>query len=320
MSNIATTPKSDLAELKRVKGKRKFSKSDFFWGYLFILPSIIGFSVFVVYPLASSAYIALTKWDGIRDPKFIGFDNFVYMFTKDPAFWPSLKATALYVVISVPATLFLGLLLALLLNQKLPGIKIFRVILYLPTILPSIATLTLWKYIYQPQYGLANNILNFFHLPTSLWLSSDTMALPALIIVGLWGVGSTMIIFLAGLQAVPKEIYEASRIDGAGAIRLFWNITIPMISPILFLQLITQMIAALQAFNQPQILTGGGPNYATNFLMFSVYTKGFGNLGSFPDLGYATAQVWILFLIIIAVTTFTFRFSSIWVYNENSVD
>jgi multiple sugar transport system permease protein len=320
MSNTATAGERKLAKTKTAKIKRKINKSDFFWGYLFILPSIVGLSIFVLYPLISSIYIALTKWDGVVDPKFIGFQNFVYMFTKDPAFWPSLKATALYVILSVPASLVLGLLLAVLLNQALPGIRIFRTILYLPTILPSVATLTLWKFIYQPQYGLANDVLSALHLPTSLWLSSENVALPAIIIIGLWGVGSTMIIFLAGLQAVPKELYEAARIDGAGTVRIFWNITLAMISPVLFLQLITQMIAALQAFNQPQILTGGGPNYSTNFLMFNIYSKGFGNLGSFPDLGYATAQVWILFLIIIAVTTLTFRFSSIWVYNENSID
>jgi ABC-type sugar transport system permease subunit len=318
MSNTAAT--NEQVSAKTYKFKRKLNKSDLFWGYLFILPGIIGFSIFVFYPLVYSVFIALSKWDGVVDPKFIGFQNFVYMFTKDPAFWPTIKATALYVVLSVPATLILGLLLAVLLNQNLPGIRIFRTILYLPTILPSVATLTLWKFIYQPQYGLANDILSFLHLPTSKWLTGEDTALVSIIIIGLWGVGGTMIIFLAGLQAVPKEIYEAARIDGASAVRLFWNVTIPMISPILFLQLITQMIAALQAFNQSQILTQGGPNNATNFLMYNIYAKGFGNLGSFPDLGYATAQVWVLFFIIMAVTALTFRFSSIWVYNETSAD
>ena len=193
--------------------------------------------------------------------------------------WPYYKATALFVVLSVPASLVFGLLLAVLLNQALPGIKIFRTILYLPTILPAVATLTLWKFIYQPQYGLANDILTFLHLPTSKWLNGEDTALLAIIIIGLWGVGSTMIIFLAGLQSVPKEIYEAARIDGAKAVQLFWNITIPMISPVLFLQLITQMIGALQAFSQAQKIQGG-PNNATNFLMFNIYSKGFGNLGS----------------------------------------
>ncbi|MBN9389230.1 MAG: sugar ABC transporter permease [Chloroflexi bacterium] len=319
MSNTAVT--SDQVSANTLgKFKKKINKSDLFWGYLFILPGIIGLSVFVIYPLVYSAYIALTKWDGVTDPKFIGFQNFQYMFTKDPVFWPSIKATVLYVVLSVPATLALGLLLAVLLNQHLPGIKIFRTILYLPTILPAVATLTLWKFIYQPNYGLANAVLSFFHLPTSKWLTGEDTALISIIIIGLWGVGGTMIVFLAGLQAVPKEVYEAARIDGANAVRLFWNVTIPMISPILFLQLITQMIGALQAFSQAQILTQGGPNNATNFLMYNIYAKGFGNLGSFPDLGYATAQVWILFFLIMAVTALTFRFSNFWVYNETSAD
>lgn len=318
MSQTTSTLEQGRVQVKL--RRRKLNKNEALVGYLFILPSIIGFSAFVVYPLIFSAYIALTKWDGITDPTFVGFKQFVYMFTKDPAFWPSIKATVLYVILFVPSSLAIGLLLAVLLNRTMPGVKIFRTILYLPTILPSVATLTLWRFIYQPEYGLANTILNALHLPTSLWLGSEAMALPAIIIVDLWGVGSTMIIFLAGLQSVPQELYEAGQLDGAGPIRLFWNVTVPMISPILFLQLITQMIMALQAFNEPRLLTQGGPNNATNFLMYSIYSKGFGNLGSFPDLGYATAEVWILFLLIMFVTAFTFRFSSMWVYSESTVD
>jgi ABC-type sugar transport system permease subunit len=289
-------------------------------GYLFILPSIIGFSIFVVYPLISSAYYSLTRWDGNTDPVFIGFRNYIYMFTKDPSFMPTLKATALFTLLSVPSSLILGLLLAVLLNRNMPGIRLFRTALYLPAVLPSIATLTLWKFIYNPQFGLANQVLSFLHLPTSDWLSSANMALPSLVIIGLWGVGSTMIIFLAGLQAVPQELYEAARLDGAGQIHLFARITLPMISPIIFLQLVLQIITALQAFNQPQVLTNGGPNFSTNLLMLSIYANGFGNLGQYPQLGYAMAQVWVLFFFIIAVTAFTFRVSSIWVYEESSID
>jgi ABC-type sugar transport system permease subunit len=289
-------------------------------GYLFILPSIIGFTLFVAYPLISSAYYSLTRWDGNTDPIFVGFKNYLYLFTKDPSFIPSLKATALFTILSVPSSLLLGLLLAVLLNQNLPGIKIFRTALYLPAVLPSIATLTLWKFIYSPQFGLANQVLGFLHLPPSDWLSSETMALPSLVIIGLWGVGSTMIIFLAGLQAVPKEFYEAAKLDGASSIRLFTRITLPMISPILFLQLVLQIISAMQAFNQPAVLTNGGPGFSTDLLMLSIYKNGFGNLGQFPQLGYAVAQVWVLFLFIIAVTVFTFRTSTTWVYEESSIN
>lgn len=301
-------------------GYRARNRREALTGYLFILPSIIGLSVFVLYPLFSSMYYALTKWDGTNTPVFVGFRNFVYMFTKDPSFLPSLRATFLFVLLMVPSTLLLGLLLAVFLNRNVPGIRFFRTAVYLPAVLPSIATLTLWKFIYDPQFGLANELLSALHLPTSTWLGSDQLALPALVIIGLWGVGSTMIIFLAGLQAVPKELYEAAKIDGSGPLSLFMRITLPMISPILFLQLIMQMIAALQAFNQPAVLTHGGPDFTTNLLMYSIYQNGFGNLGQFPQLGYATAQVWVLFGLIILLTILTFRFSSMWVYADSSLD
>lgn len=300
--------------------RKKYNRKEALIGYLFILPSIIGFTIFVLYPLISSAYYALTQWNGVTDPVFVGFKNFVYMFTKDPSFVPSLQATLLFALMSVPSALVLGLLLALLLNRALPGIRLFRTILYLPAVLPSIATLTLWKFIYNPQVGLANQVLAFFHLPPSTWLGSYQMALPSIVIIGLWGVGSTMIIFLAGLQGVPPDLYEAAKLDGAGPVNLFWRITMPMISPILFLQLVMQIIGALQAFNQSAVLTNGGPGFTTDLLMYSIYKYGFGNLSQFPQLGYATAQVWVLFVLIIIVTIFTFRFSSMWVYAESSLD
>lgn len=289
-------------------------------GYLFILPSILGFLTFVVYPLLSSAYYALTKWNGTSPPQFVGFANFVYMFTKDPVFWLSVRATLLFVALSVPSSIVLGLLLAMLLNRKLPAVRLFRTIFYLPTVLPIIATLTLWKFIFNPQFGIANAALKAVGLPTSLWLGSEQMALPTLVLIGLWGVGSTMIIFLAALQAVPQELYEAGALDGAGRTRLFANITLPMITPVIFLQLVMQLIAALQEFNRPKILTQGGPNNATNFLFHKIYTNGFGALGFNADLGYAIAQVWVLFFMIMVATFFTFRLSSMWVYEDSSLD
>jgi len=223
-----------------------------------------------------------------------------------------------------------GLLLALLLNRNLPGMRIFRTLLYLPVVLPVVAALTLWKFIYDPQVGLANLLLSVLHLPTSLWLSGENTALPSIALVTLWGVGSTMIIFLAGLQTVPNELYEAAKIDGANQFTTFFRLTLPMISPILLLQLILQLNAAMQVFNQVKILTAGtggpgasgtgGPGFSTNVLMLSIYNHGFGRLGSLPELGYATAQVWVLFTIVIVITMFTFRFSSFWVYSENSVN
>jgi ABC-type sugar transport system permease subunit len=307
----------------RSKGKSRWLTGDTLAGYIFIAPAIIGFSVFVVYPMITAGYLSLTNWNGLTDPIFIGFQNFTDLFTKDPSFVPSLQATFYYAILAVPTTLALGLLLAVLLNRNLPGIRVFRTLLYLPVVLPSIASITLWKFIYDPQVGLANMVLSWFHLPPSLWLNSPTTAMPSLVIVTLWGVGSTMIIFLAGLQAVPAEIYEAAKIDGANPIRAFFSLTLPLISPILFLQVILQLNSALQVFNLPKVLTtngAGGPGFSTDVLMLSIYNHGFGNLGILPELGYATAQVWVLFIIILVITVFTFRFSSFWVYSENSID
>ncbi len=298
-------------------------------GYLFVLPSIIGLTCFVLYPLVAAAYLSLTNWTVSTDPVFIGLDNFRTLFQQDVSFLPSLRATAIYTLMTVTGTMILGLLLATLLNRNVPGIKLYRTLLYLPAILPSVATLELWKLIYDPQIGLANQILSDLHLPTSLWMGSYTVAMPAMVLVNLWGVGSTMIIFLAGLQAVPDQLYEAARIDGAGRATIFLRLTLPMISPILFLQLVTQSIVALQAFNQPALLSvpqtsgsgaAGGPGFTTYLFMYSIYSNGFGGLSSVPQMGYAVAQVWVLFTIILVFTFLLFRFSSMWVFAESSLD
>lgn len=298
--------------------KRTWHRNDVIAGYLFITPAILGFCLFVAYPLLSSSYYAFTNWNGLSTPRWIGWQNFQYLFTQDPSFWASLRATFYFGLLSVPTTLVLGLLLAVLMNRAYPGVKIFRTIMYLPVVLPGIAVLTLWKYIYDPLFGLANMILSALHLPTSLWLASEQMAMPSIVIIGLWGVGGTMIIFLAGLQAVPQEIYEAARIDGAGMFATFRRMTLPMISPIIFLQLILQLTGAFQAFNQAKVLTNGGPNFDTYLFMYKIYTDGL--QGAFPQVGYAMAEVWILFLIILAVTALTFRASSLWVFGENNVN
>ncbi|WP_216628147.1 carbohydrate ABC transporter permease [Paenibacillus germinis] len=282
-------------------------------GYLFILPSIIGFSVFVAYPLITSFYYALTEWDGFGKPKFVGFENYKYMFTVDPSFWISIKVTFYFVILSVPASLALGLLLALLLNKNLPGIKYFRTFYYLPTVLPIIASLTLWKFIYHPQYGLANQFLNLLGLPQGTWLTDEKSALISVIINGLWQVGGTMIIFLSGLQSVPQDFYEAAQVDGASEWTSFLKITIPMITPILFLQLILGIIGAFQGFTQVLVLTNGGPNFSTMLLNFKIFQDAFNG----KMFGYAISEVSILFTIIMIFTLVTYKFSNRFVYYEN---
>ncbi len=298
---------------KKRRSLSSLKRRDGIAGYLFILPSIIGFTIFIAYPLISSVYYSMTTWSGWNAPQFVGLQNFVYMFTTDPSFWPSLEATGLYVLMSVPGGLILGLLLALLLNKKLPGIKILRTIYYLPVVLPSVASLTLWDFIYNPQYGLANQLLHLLGLPPSQWLQGQSTALLSIVIIGFWGIGGTMIIFLAGLQSVPTELYEAAQVDGAGKLRSLWNVTLPMITPILFLQLITGIIGSFQAFNQAQVLTKGGPNFATDLFNYSLWNNAFNG----QEFGYAEAQVWVLFVIIMFFTVFIFKFSNAFVYYEH---
>ena len=294
----------------------RLARSEAWAGYLFILPGIIGLSVFVLYPLISSIYFAFTEWNGFSTPKWIGLKNFEYIFTQDPSFWPSVRATLLWVLWSVPTGVAGGIALALLVNHKLPGMRFFRTLYYLPTVLPIVATLALWKFIYNPAVGLANQIFNFFGLPSSLWLGDVNLVFPALMVINLWTAGSSMVIFLAALQSVPNELYEAARIDGATPSSLFWRITLPMISPVVLLQVITGTIGALQSLFQPQLMTGGGPEFATYFLNYKIFVTAFGGQGT-AQYGLAIALVWVLFFIVMAVTALTFRLSSAWVYEEN---
>jgi ABC-type sugar transport system permease subunit len=305
-TTIETMPAPAVQSLTRAPERpvRRSGKKrrDTIAGYLFILPAIIGLLLFVGYPMVTSLYHSFTQWNGLTPAKWIGFDNYVEMFTADPKFWPSVGVTLLWVVISVPVTIAAGLGLAVLVDRSLKGVKLFRTIFYLPVVLPAVAVLTLWKYIYDPTYGLANEVLRALHLPTSMWLGDAHVALASVLIVGVWGVGGTMIIFLAGLQAVPVELTEAAKVDGAGPIRRFLQITLPMIGPILLLQLVLQLNGAFQTFTQIAILTKGGPGTSTNLLMYKIYTDGFANFIASPNLGYATAEVWVLFLIVMIVT------------------
>ena len=262
---------------------------------------------------------SFTEWDGLSPARFIGVENYTYMFTTDPSFPKAIKATFLYVLMTVPLTLVFGLLLAVMLNKNMFSVKVLRTLFYLPVVLPSVAALVLWKFVYDPDYGLINQLLAVFGIQGPKWLQSEDTALVSMSIVAIWGVGSMMIIFLSGLQSISAEIYEAADVDGANGIQKFFKITIPMMSPVLFLQLITGLIGAFQAFNPPQLLTnysgaGGGPNYATYLLAYSIYDKAFNGF----KYGYAMAQVMVLFVIILAFTIVVFKSSDAYVYYENN--
>ena len=299
--------------IKKNKSNVPFYKRESFVAYLFMAPTIIGFTFLVAYPLLSSMYYSLCDWDGLTKPTFIGLENFRFLFFSDPIFWKSIGLTLAFVLMTVPISLVLGMALACLLNKSLPGIRIFRTIYYLPAIVPSVAAMVLWLFIYKSDYGLFNNILLAMGLPAVGWLTDKKVVLISLSIMKFWAVGGTMIIFLSGLQSVPADLYEAADIDGATRIKKFFKITLPLITPILFLQLITGMIGAFQAFNEAAIMTKGGPNYGSHFVAYDIYNNAF----NYSLFGRSSAEVWILFAIIMVFTIIVFRGSEQYVYYEN---
>ena len=300
-------------EMKRIRRGKPFWKKEGFQAYMFMIPTLIGFPVLCAYPMLYSLYSAFCDWDGINSPVWQGLKNFKYLLFVDPVFLKSIKVTFLFALINVPVTLILGLALAVLLNKKLPGIKLFRVIYYLPTIVPGVAAIILWQFIFKSDVGLLNGVLGQLGIAPVGWLTSENVVLFSLSIIKWWGVGGMMIIFLSGLQSVPADIYEAASLDGAGGWAQFRYVTFPMITPVIFLQLITGLIGCMQSFAEAQIMTGGGPNFSSHFINFDIYVNAFTN----QKYGRACAESWILFLIILVFTTLIFKKSESFVYYEN---
>ena len=300
------------AVVPKKRGKR-FWQSENAQGYLFMIPTLIGLPLFCIYPLVTSLYCAFCDWDGINAPVWKGIKNFRWILVKDPTFKQSLLATMEYALINVPIMLVLGLALAVLLSKKLRGIKIFRVLYYLPTIIPGVATLVLWQFMFKSDVGLLNGLLRQIGLQPVGWLTDEKVVLFSLSIIRWWTVGGAMMVFLSGLQSVPGDLYEAADLDGAGGWQKFRHITIPVISPILSLQLITGLIGGLQAFNEASIMTGGGPNNAPRFINYDIYLTAFNS----SKYGRACAEAWILFIIIAILTIIVFKTTDAYVYYEN---
>lgn len=298
------------------QSRRRHSK--LYWqetieGYLFILPVVLGLIFFVFGPMVASAYFSLTEYSILKSPEFIGFRNYIDMFTRpNLRVLDSLRITIVYAVISVPLVLVTALAAALLLNQKLRGMYIFRTMLYIPTIVPIVAAVFVWAWMLSPSRGLVNAALSAVGLPTGTWLSEPNTALGTLIMMSVWGIGPSMVIFLAGLQGIPEELYEAGKIDGANAPRLFWHITIPQLTPTIFYLMITGMIGAFQYFVPAYVLTQGGPLYSTYFYNLNLYEKAF----RWQFMGLASAMAWLLFAIVLILTLLLFRSSDAWVHYE----
>ena len=295
--------------LKALNSKYKNWK----WGVLFIMPWFIGFVVFQLYPLITSLIYSFSEFSVIKKPTFIGLKNYIDMFTQDQYFFMSLWKTLQYALISVPAKLAFALLIAVVLNMKLKFINFFRTIYYLPSIMGgSVAIAILWRFLFMKE-GIINRLLANIKIPQINWLGSPNVALFTISLLVVWQFGSSMVLFLAGLKQIPEDLYEAGRIDGAGTVRMFFQITIPMLTPILFFNLVMQLINALQEFTAAFVVTNGGPMRATYLIGLKIYDDGF----QFLKMGYASAESWVLFAIILVFTGVIFKTSGSWVHYED---
>jgi multiple sugar transport system permease protein len=283
-------------------------------GYLFIMPFILGFLIWFLLPALTAVWLTFTDWNLIRPPRYVGLDN-LRALGSDPLFWQSLKVTSIFTVISVPVSLVASLILALLLNTKVRGVNYFRTIYYLPSIVPAVASAVLWSWILNTDFGLANVLLRALGLPKVAWLQDPDWALPAIILVSLWGLGGSMVIYLAGLQGIPRVFYEAAEIDGAGRWAQLWNITLPLLSPVIFFNLIIGIIGTFQIFTAGFLITDGGPQNATLFYVLYLFRTGF----RYFNMGYAAALGWVLFAIIMLLTLFVFKYVGRMIHYEDSV-
>lgn len=302
--------------LEQFAGRRSSrSRREALWGYIFVGPWILGFLIFTLGPVIASLGLSFARYELITPPNWIGIKNYVELITQDRLFLLSLYNTVYYTVFSVPLGIILAFLLALLLNVKLPGMNFFRTVFYLPAVTSGVAVSLLWIWLFNPQFGLINYLLRSIGLPGPGWLVDPTWSKPAFILMSLWGVGGTAVIFLAGLQGVPQSLYEAAVIDGASEWQKFWNVTVPLMTPVIFFNLVMGIIGSFQVFTSAYVMTGGAPQNSTLFYVLYLFRQGFRLL----RMGYAAAMAWILFIIMVVLTLLQFRFSERWVYYEGSV-
>jgi multiple sugar transport system permease protein len=279
-------------------------------GLLFAAPWLIGFTVFFAYPVLASFYYSLCSYDAVRPAHFIGLENYRKLFFEDDLFWKSLGNTLFMIVFGLPASLIASLVIAVLLNQKLKGIALYRTLFYLPSITPVVATSILWLWLLNPEMGLINMGLAKIGIHGPAWLTDPAWAKPALVLMGLWGAGGGMVIYLAALQDIPESLYEAAALDGAKTLTRFARITLPMLTPVILFNLIMGLIGTFQYFTQAYVMTNGGPQDSTTFYALHLFNKAFLDF----KMGYASAMAWVLFVITLAAALLVFRTSARWVY------
>jgi len=297
-----------LKEVLRSRKERRNLRN----GLLFISPWLVALFGFTLYPILASFYWSFCLFDGFSKPVFVGLENYRILLLEDPIFWKTLGNTLFMVIVGLPISLGVCLSLALLLNMKVKAQPVYRTIIYLPSIAPVIAVSVLWLWMLNPEYGLLNHLLRYLGIDVIGWLIDPKLAKPALILMGLWQVGGGVLIFLAGLQNVPTQLYEAAEVDGAGIFHKFIHVTLPMISPILLFNLIMGIIGFFQYFTQAFVMTQGGPQDSTLFYALHLFNKAFLDF----QLGYASAMAWLLFILIFAATIFVLKTSQRWVYYE----
>lgn len=286
-------------------------------GYALITPWLLGFLIWTAYPMVASFYLSFTEYNVLQPPRWIGLTNFERIFGRDIDFWPALRITVLYALLSVPLGVAGSLLVAILLSANIRGLGVYRTIYYLPSILPAVATALLWRWLFNPDAGLLNSalrpILKPFGLSPPNWFGDPAFVLPAFILISLWGIaGANMVIFLGALKNVPRHLLEAAEIDGANAWHRFWRVTLPIITPVIFLQVIMGIIGGLQIFTVAAFIRYTPA--AGKFMNVLIYQAGFQQF----RMGYASALAWILFAIILALALLVFRSSEAWVYYEGS--
>lgn len=296
-----------------VKYAGKSSAKEKWSGILFASPAILGFFLFTFLPMLGSFALTFTDLKLINPPKFIGLENYRKLFNGgDGLFYKSLLTTFQYVFMSVPLYTAFSFFVALLMNKEIKGRALFRTLFYLPTIVPVFASSMIWIWILDPDLGLLNNVLKSLGLPTSMWIYSADTVIPSLVLMGLWTTGNTMVIFLAGLQGIPKHLYEAIEVDGGNRLHKLLYVTIPMMTPTIFFNLVLGFIGGFQIFAEAYIMTQGGPNNASLFIVFYLYREAF----QLSNMAYASTVAWFLFLIIVLFTVIIFRTSQKWVYYE----
>lgn len=294
------------------KGMTKSQRADLAKGLAFASPWIIGFVVFTAYAIAASLYYSCCRYDILTPPQWIGLKNYSRLIFDDAVFAKSLWNTMYMVVFGLPVGLVASLVLSLLLNAKVKGIAIYRTIFYVPSLVPAVALATLWLWLLNTDIGLINVLLRKVGIAGPGWLTDPIWSKPALILMGLWGVGGSAIIYLAGLQGIPDHLYEAAELDGAGSLHKLRHVTLPMLSPVIFFNLVMGLIGSFQYFTQVYIMTNGGPQDSTLFYALYLFNRAFVDL----KMGYASAMAWILFAITLVCTFVVFKSSARWVYYE----